>query len=391
MFRAFRYRLYPTPEQEQKFREIAGVCRFVYNLALEQREREWTHYRDNGVHLNLFQQINELTLLRAEVDWIRAVPRACEEAALRDLDRGFANFFAGRGRYPTFHRRGINESFRLRGYDSRVTPISEKWSTVRVAKVGPVKFRDTRPRPGKVKTVTVILDALGWFVSFACEIEHKPPDNSFPAVGMDRGIANTLALSTGEMMSLPRALPRIDAQRRRAQRTVARRVKGSNRRKRAVRRVAALSARIARIRRDWHHKVSTQIADRFGTVVMEDLKVVNMTARGRGKHGLNRSILNQGWSSFATLLSYKLEERGGALVTVPAAYSSQTCSACGTVDSRSRESQARFVCRHCGFEGHADTNAAIVLLRRNTASQRVEGSHWRPDEARTDHQSALAA
>src|SRR5690606_2644588 len=134
----------------------------------------------------------------------------------------------------------------------------------------------------------------------------------------------------------------------------------SNRRAKAIRRAARLSAKRARIRRDWHHKVSRNIANRFGTVVLEDLRVKNMTASAKGtieepgrmvrqKAGLNRSILNQGWSAFAALLDYKLSERGGYLVTVDPAYTSQTCSECGTVDSQSRESQAVFACRHCGF------------------------------------------
>lgn len=109
------------------------------------------------------------------------------------------------------------------------------------------------------------------------------------------------------------------------------------------------------------------------------------------KRGLNRSILNQGWGAFARILAYKLEERGGTLVLVNPAYTSQTCSECGTIDKESRESQAVFKCRHCGHEAHADTNAALNILRRNTASMGVEGLHLRPDEALTVDQVAEAA
>jgi putative transposase len=163
---------------------------------------------------------------------------------------------------------------------------------------------------------------------------------------------------------------------------------------------AKLAARGARIRRDWQHRTTLGIARRFGTVVIEDLKVRNMTASASGtvdepgrnvrqKTGLNRSILNQGWRAFETLLAYKLEERGGTLVTVDPAYTSQTCSACGTVDRESRESQAVFACRHCGFRDHADHNAAINILRRNTASMRMEEGHKLSDEVRTGRELAL--
>jgi putative transposase len=132
------------------------------------------------------------------------------------------------------------------------------------------------------------------------------------------------------------------------------------------------------------HKTSTDIARSFGTVVIEDLNVKNMTASARGtreqpgrmvrqKAGLNRAILEQGWTAFAHLLTYKLEERGGDLVTDDPAYTSQTCSACGATDKRSRKSQAVFKCFECGYRVHADLNAAINILRRgNTPSLPVE-------------------
>jgi putative transposase len=248
--------------------------------------------------------------------------------------------------------------------------------------------------PGRLCAITISRDCNGWFISFAREIASGEAKSGFPAVGIDRGVANTLSLSTGEHLSVPASLATIDRRHRRAQRVLARRKKGSKRRLRQLRKCTRLSAKRARIRRDWHHRAALDIARRFGTVVMEDLKVSNMTASaagtvespGRGvraKAGLNRSILNQGWYAFETILAYKLEDRGGTLVKVPAAYTSQTCSECGTVDSRSRESQAIFRCRHCGFEAHADHNAAINILRGNTPSMRAEGCRQAPVETRT--------
>lgn len=393
--RGYRYRLAPSAEQEELFRQFAGVCRLVYNLALEQRRDHSRRYeRVTGKKLNYFAQCRELTALRADVDWIAAVTCTCQEQALRDLDRAFARFFSGDAKYPTPRRRGEHDTFRFKGSEVSTKRLNGKWAAVRLPKIGWVKFRDTRPMRGTVKNVTVNLDALGWHVSFACEIEHDIPANTAPPVGIDRGVANTLALSTGELLSLPNSLEAIDRRYRAAQRTLARKKHGSKGRLRQLRRCSKLAAKRVRIRRDWHHRAALDIASRFGSVVLENLNVRNMTASARGtiddpgrrvrqKAGLNRSILNQGWRAFETLLAYKVEERGGTLAFVDPAYTSQTCSTCGVVDGESRKNQAAFVCLHCGAEHHADTNAAINILRRNTAFMRVEDGQEAADEART--------
>jgi putative transposase len=182
------------------------------------------------------------------------------------------------------------------------------------------------------------------------------------------------------MLSTPN-LTHLERRKRRAQRVLARRVRGSTRYRKQRQRLRRITARIARCRADWRHKVTRNISLRFGTVTLEALNVPNMTRSGRGKRGLNRSIMEQGWGAFERVLVYKLEERGGALIKVDPRYTSQTCSACGTIDKASRESQASFACRHCGFAAHADHNAALNILRRSTP--RVEGSDYAPDEALT--------
>ncbi len=205
--RGFRFKLDPTPEQEALFRQFAGVCRLVYNRALEQRRDWWRNYaREIGSKLNYVAQARQLTNLRAEFDWIRAVYVSCQQQALRDLDRAFANFSAGHACYPTPRKKGINDTFRFPGREIETHRLSGgKWSEVRLPKIGWVKFRETRPIRGDIQNVTVSGSADGWHVSFACEIEHEAPENFRPAVGIDRGVATTLALSTGEKLSVPAA------------------------------------------------------------------------------------------------------------------------------------------------------------------------------------------
>jgi len=393
--RGYRFKLAPKPAQEEQFRQFAGVCRLVYNLALEQRRDWWRQYERNvGRRLTCFDQINEITDLRAELDWIAAVPRTCQEQALKDLDQAFVAFFGGHRDYPTPRKKGINESFRFRGRECSVRRLNAKWSAVRLPKIGEVMFRDTRRVLAGVRDVTISLDASGWHISFSCEIESTQRVLLRTAVGVDRGVANALSLSTGEMVVAPASFAAIAKRRKKAQRVLARRKKGSRRYAKQRAKVAKLHAKAGRIRKDWLHRVSTDIARRFGVVAIEALRIKNMTRSAAGtaeapgrnvaqKRGLNRSILEQGWGIFEAMLVYKLAERGGTLIKVDPRYTSQTCQACGTVDAKSRKSQATFVCVACGHADHADTNAALEILRRSTAWLDVEGHQLRPVETST--------
>jgi putative transposase len=377
--RGYRFRIYATAEQETLFSQFAGVCRLVYNLGLEQRRDWWRSYlRETGSSISYESQCRELTNLRAEFDWIAAVPCASQQQALRDLDRAFQNFFAGRADYPTPRRKGINDSFRFAARECLWRKLNAKWAAVKLPKIGEVKFRLTRGVPGTVKNVTVTSDALGWHVVFSCEIEHEAPENFKPAAGIDRGVTRTIALSDGTFRDMPKErLNVLDRRARKQARKLARCKRGSNRRTVARRMLARTKAKTARVRLHWNHERTREIAGAFGVVVIEDLKTRNMTASAAGttsepgrkvrqKAGLNRAILNNGWYQFEIILAYKLAANGGKLRKVNPAYTSQTCSECGTVDKASRESQAVFNCGHCGHAANADTNAALNILRAGT-------------------------
>jgi putative transposase len=385
LYRGLRHKLAPTAEQDRQFRPFAAVCRQVYNLALEQRSIWWRQYhRHTGSRLGYAAQCRELTILRAEFDWIATVSQTCQQQA--DLDPAFDNFFEDRAQYPTPRRKGRNDAFRFQGREVEGRSLNARWSEVRSAKIGWVRVRKTRPPRSDVQNTAVSLSDAGWHISFACAIEHEVPINICPAVGVDRGIVNTLTLSTQEWVSIPERRKVLDRHKSRAQRILARRQPRSKRRVKQLRRVARKAAQIARIRQDWQHGVSIDIARRFGTVVLEDLKIAYMTVDKprrnlRRKLGLNRNILAQGWNSFANKLSYKTEERGGR---VDPAQTSQTCASRDVVDARSRESQAIFRCIKCGHRDPADVGAAKNILRRwNAAHVPVERSRGRLVEAGT--------
>ncbi|NIJ41577.1 putative transposase [Parvibaculum indicum] len=380
MNRAYRYRLKPTDEQAAQMRQFSGVVRLVYNLALEQRRDWWRQYAvRTGKSLTYVAQARELTELRRSFDWIAAVSQTSQQQALRDLDRAYANFFAGRSGYPTPRRRGVNDGFRFHGRECRIRRLNRNWGAIHLPKIGEVRFRWTRDVLGDVKNVTVSRDPLGWHVSIACEVESEAPEKrAAEAVGIDRGVAHTLAFSDGTFADLPLERLRVlDRRARKQARSLARCRRGSKRREKAKARLARTKAKTARVRKHWVHERSAGLARRYGTVVTEDLKVANMTASARGtveapgthvrqKAGLNRSILEQGWYQFETCLRYKLEAAGGVLIKVPAAYTSQTCSECGSISKTHRKSQAVFLCSDCGHSAHADTNAARNILRAGT-------------------------
>lgn len=379
MLRGFSFKLDQTPEQAESFRRFAGVCRAIYNAALYQRDNFRRQFkRKTGKGISLASQCRELTALRAEFDWASAVSQSCQTQALRDLDKAFTNFFTGRASYPTPRRKGENESFRFQGREVDVERLNRSWSRVRLPKIGWVRFRDTRPMRGTIKNATVSLSPLGWHISFACEFEADAPLGLAAEVGIDRGVANSIALSTGELASVPiERLRIIDRKHRKAQQAANRRRRGSKRYAKARRHAAACKSKAARIRKHWNHVATTMIAANFGTVCIEALKTRNMTASARGtieepgsrvaqKAGLNRSILEHGWFQFETFLAYKLAATGGKLIKVDPRNTSRKCSNCGHIDARNRESQASFRCVECGHEAHADVNAAINILQAGT-------------------------
>ena len=390
------YRLYPTAEQERFFSRIAGACRAVYNVALDQRRLYWHRFKEKtGKPISFVSQAAELTALRAEFDWLKEVPSQVLQQALRDLDRAYQNFFSGRGGYPSLRRKGRQDTFRFPEPKTlAVERTGKKSGRIKLPKIGWVSFRGWYALKGDIRNVTITRKAGQWFASIQWQREvTEPQEGNLPAVGIDMGVAVFAALSDGTTIESQGFGRRAQQALKKWQRALARKKRGSNNRRKALRFVQKVHARVVNARKDFLHKISTTIAKNHSMVVMEDLKVKNMTASAKGtqeehgrnvrqKAGLNRSILDQGWGLFKIFLGYKLAERGGKLVEVKAAYTSQTCSVCGCIEAKSRISQARFCCVQCGHEENADINAAKNILRRaGCALKPVEGNTQVPVEA----------
>jgi transposase len=291
-----------------------------------------------------------------------------QQQALRDFNQAMRKFFAGTHRRPTWRKQSRDEGFRVVAIGpGDVRRLNRNWAEVKIPKAGWVRFRWSRPVPPDVRSYRVTRDRAGrWHVAFAHIPEPIPGPGTGETVGIDRGVAVSAALSTGEMLRCPRLLAREARRLRTFERKVARARRGSNRRVKTKAAAARLRGRETARRKDWAEKTSTDLARRFDVIRVEDLKIRNMTRSGKGtveepgrnvaqKAGLNREIRRSGWG----LLARRLEEKAPKRVEkVSPAYTSQRCSACGHVDRKSRESQALYLCTACGYVANADVNAA---------------------------------
>lgn len=333
-----------------------SALRFLWNLAMEQRLLGLS--RSPERYLTAFDQISELTALRADLPWLADVPRNVCAQLLVELDLAWQRCFQKLAKAPHFKRKG-------RDVLAFTEPHPKIWrldgDKIYFPKLGALRAVVHRPLEGTPKTCTLKRDGDQWFVSIVCEIERPdPPPRIVPVVAIDRGVVNLIADSDGRLVPSPRYLEHSLDRLARAQRVVARRRKGSKNREKAKRREARLHRKVRRQRDHFLHVESARYAKSHGTVVVEKLNTAEMVKVGGG---LARGILDAGWGRLGQMLSYKLAWSGGCLEYEIATYSSQTCCLCGHVDADSRISQAVFFCG-CGHREHADINAAKVLLQR---------------------------
>jgi putative transposase len=369
-----RFRLLPSAEQEEALLAHCRDARYVWNLAVEQQQ----HWQPGRKGPGYLEQCAQLTEARAEYGWLRAGSQTVQQQALRDFAQAMRNFFTGTHRRPTWRKAGVHDGFRRVGVKPRhVERLNRRLGRVWVPKVGWVRFRRlSRPVPAGVKSYRVTRDRAGrWHVAFAHipDLICGPGDCS--VVGVDRGVAVSAALSTGELLHVPGLTPGESKRLTVWQQRLARGKRGSNRREETKRAIAKLKARERDRRKDWVEKTTTDLARRFDLIRIEHLDVPAMTRSARGtveqpgtgvaqKRGLNRAISRSGWGQLVTRLQHKAF---GRVEQIPAAYTSQRCSACGHVAAGNRKSQAVFQCEACtAGRCNADVNAA-----RNIAAGRA--------------------
>jgi len=366
-------------------RSHCAHARFVWNLCVEQQS--WWRPGRTGMP-GWAKRCQQLTEARAESDWLRAGSSVVQSQALRDFDRAREKFFAGAVRKPTWRKAGRDEGFRVQGLgrDYKMRRLSRKVGAVQIPKVGWVRFRWSRAVPASTKSYRVKMDRAGrWHIAFTAIPEPVGGPGTGEVVGVDRGVAVSAALSTGDLLNCPGLRATERARLLRLQRRLARAERESKRRARLKLAIAAIRARETDRRQDWAEKLSTDLARRFDVIRVEDLKVKNMvlSARGtlaepgrnvRAKGGLNRAILGSGWGTLVRRLGDKAP---GRVEKVKPQFTSQRCSACGHTSAENRKSQAVFACVACHFTLNADVNAALNIAAGHAVTARG-GPHLGP-------------
>jgi len=349
--RAFRYRFYPSPEQEAILARTFGCVRYVYNWALDLRR---SAYQERQSRLSYGDTSAALTALKHQPDtaWLGEVSSVPLQQALRHLSRAFQNFFAGRAAYPRFKTKRGKQS-------AEFTRSGFRWldGKLYLAKMEqPLDIRWSRHFSGEPTTVTVSKDPAGrYFVSFLVEEDVAPKPFTPSTVGIDLGLEHTVTLSTGEKVGNERFLQRDLRKLARAQQYLSRKQKGSRNREKARLQVARIMARIADRRRDFLHQLSTRLINENQVICAESLVVKNMMQN----HSLARAIGDAGWGELLRQLDYKARWYGRILVQVDRFYpSSKTCSNCGHLLGSLDLGVRIWTCPECGVTHDRDVNAA---------------------------------
>ena len=348
--------LAPNNRQATYFARACGVARFAYNWALAQWQVE---YKAGGKpsQQSLRKKLNAIK--KESFPWMQEVTKCAPQQAIMHLGDAFKNFFAGRAKYPVFKKKGVRDSFKIDN-----TQFSVSGSHIRIPKLGLVRMCEALRFAGKIMSATISRTADKWHVSIAVEIEtpKKAVSENQRAVGVDLGVKSLAVLSTGEAIEGAKPHKALLGRLRRLSRSLSRKQKGSSNRNKAKKKLARLHAKIADIRNDALHKLTTRLTRDFGVIGIEDLNV-----RGMAKNRcLSRSVMDMGFFEFRRQLMYKAEKQGCTVVVANRFYpSSKTCSGCGHKLESLSLGVRSWTCGQCGCAHDRDVNAAINL--RNMA------------------------
>jgi putative transposase len=389
--RTYKFRLRPNRRQAGLLTECLEDTRQLYNAALEERREAWRMGRHKVTFYGQDAQLKEIR--DDEPERYRRWAFGCERAAILRLDRAFQGFFRRikAGEKPGYPR------FKGRGWWNSIEWPAEKagarWNSVPhpkvirvyLAGVGHVRVHQHRVVKGRVKTITAKREGGRWYVLLSCDgVPAEPLESADTPVGIDLGVASLLTTSDGRHVPNPRPLAATSQRLTAAQQDLARKKRGSGRRKKAATRVAGLHGKVHRQRLDHAHNTALALVREYDLIVHEDLKITNMTRRpkplpdGSGGHqpngaaakaGLNKSINDAGWGIFLRVLSAKAESAGRQMLAVDPRHTSQRCAECGHTAAGNRVTQETFRCLGCGHRAHADVNAARNILRAGLALQ----------------------
>src|SRR5438270_8857542 len=379
------FRLYPTRKQVQALSWTVDRCRELYNAALQERRDA---YRMVGKSITYYDQAKQLAAIKQDREEYQDIHSQVLQDVLRKVDKAFKAFFARckRGDTPGFPRyKGRNQ------FDSFTYPQTGFSLThdnrITLSKIGSIKVKLHRQIKGTIKTCTIKREGDAWYVVFACEVESEPLEANNEAVGIDLGLLHFATLSDGSTIENPRYYRKAEKKLERLQQSLARKKRGSTRRRKVVKQVAKAHRKVANQRKDFLHKASRQLVNAYGTNVFEELQPANMSKRPKPKQdeqgnyvpngaaakgGLNKSIVDAGWAMFQQFCTYKAANAGRKVLLVSPRYTSQVCSGCGTVKKKMLDE--RWHSCDCGTELDRDHNAALNILRLGRSRQEAQAS-----------------
>ncbi len=377
--KAYRYRFYPTAEQEQLLRRTMGCTRLVYNRALAARTEAWYQKQER---VGYAQTSSMLTQWKKEegLEFLTEVSSVPLQQGLRHLQTAFTNFFAGRAKYPNFKKKrsGGSAEFTKAAFKFREGQVY----LAKCSKPLPIRWSRALPKDAAPSTITVKLTPAGrWFVSLLVEVDIEPLPVSPNKVGLDLGITSLLTLSTGEKIANPKGFRAKYRKLRKALKALSRKQKGSNNRYKARLRVARVHAEIADARKDLlpfgtlrEHKLTTRLVRENQAIAVEDLAVGNMVRN----HKLARAISDASWGELVRQLTYKCEWYGRELVKIDRWFpSSKRCGSCGHVVDKLPLNVREWQCPECDVKHDRDVNAAVNVLAAGLAVS-VCGATVRP-------------
>ena len=363
IYRSYKYRFYPTTEQQVLLAKSFGCARFVYNRFLALRNQA---YQDHKINVSFPDACFLLTLdkKKDEFSFLNEVSNSMLQQSLRNADAAYQNFFKKKANYPRFKNKWGKQSIRF--MDKRFR-YDGKYSIILAKMDSPLKIKWSRtiPRGAKVKSVTVSKEPSGrYFISFLCEDSVAQKIKTDKTIGLDWGLKDFITTSDGERVISPKHYRQAEKKIAKAQRDLARKTKGSNNRQKAKVKVAKAHAKVANQRKDFLHKLSSTIVHENQVICIEDIAVKNLS---RNRH-LSKSIMDSGWGEFVRQLEYKSQWAGRTLVKVGRFFpSSKTCSHCGCVKDHLNLSERSWTCAECGVVHDRDYNAAVNIKAEGTA------------------------
>lgn len=356
MLKAYKYRIYPTPEQTVLIEKSIGCCRLVYNLALQVK---MTAYNDAGIKLSAFDLCYQLNALKDEYQWLREVDSQALQAAVKKVDISFKNFFRGNG-FPKFKSKSGKQSFQCPNSCRR---IDFEKSELTLPKLPNIPIVISRSFAGEIKTVTVSRTPSGkYFASILVdnkvELPKPNPIMENNTIGIDVGLKMFAVLSNGKSIDNPKFL-RTSLQRLKClQRRLSRKNKGSNNRKKAVKKLAIQHEKVANQRKDFLHKFSDAITKQYDTICVEDLNIAGMVKN----HKLSQAISDVGWATGLDFIKYKSEWRGKNYIEIGRFEpSSKIHNKCGYKNESLTLTDREWYCPTCNEMVSRDENAAINI------------------------------